>query len=69
VLNAGAAPLMRPIQHHTWDTFGRNWEVDVRQTFHWIREVSQAGFDGGFDLRIGPPRRLRLKRSVRRALG
>ena len=39
VLNAGAAPLMRPIQHHTWDTFSRNWEVDVRQAFHWIREA------------------------------
>ena len=39
VLNAGASPLMRPIHHHTWDTFNRNWEVDVRQTFHWIREA------------------------------
>jgi NAD(P)-dependent dehydrogenase (short-subunit alcohol dehydrogenase family) len=39
VLNAGAAPLMRPIQHHTWHTFSRNWEVDVRQAFHWIREA------------------------------
>jgi len=39
VLNAGAAPLMRPIQHHTWDTFSRNWEVDVQQAFHWIREA------------------------------
>ena len=23
----------------TWDTFNRNWEVDVRQAFHWIREA------------------------------
>jgi NAD(P)-dependent dehydrogenase (short-subunit alcohol dehydrogenase family) len=30
---------MRPLQHHTWDTFNRNWEVDVRQAFHWIREA------------------------------
>ncbi len=30
VLNAGAAPLCRPLQHHTWDTFSRPWEVDVR---------------------------------------
>ncbi|HEY7199792.1 MAG TPA: SDR family NAD(P)-dependent oxidoreductase, partial [Candidatus Dormibacteraeota bacterium] len=29
VLNAGATPLMRPIQHHTWETFGRTWEVDT----------------------------------------
>src|SRR5262245_33898645 len=35
----GAPPLMRPIQHHTWDTFSRTWEVDVRQVFHWIREA------------------------------
>jgi NAD(P)-dependent dehydrogenase (short-subunit alcohol dehydrogenase family) len=39
VLNAGAPPLMRPLQHQTWETFSRNWEVDVRQAFHWIREA------------------------------
>ena len=39
VLNAGAAPLMRPIHHLTWEAFSRNWEVDVRQAFHWLREA------------------------------
>jgi NAD(P)-dependent dehydrogenase (short-subunit alcohol dehydrogenase family) len=39
VLNAGAAPLCRPLQHHTWDSFSRPWEVDVRHAFHWIREA------------------------------
>ena len=39
VLNAGAPPLMRPLQHQTWQTFSRNWEVDVQQAFHWIREA------------------------------
>lgn len=39
VLNAGAAPLMRPIQYQTWESFSRNWEVDVAQAFHWIREA------------------------------
>ena len=39
VLNAGAAPLMRPLQYHTWESFSRNWDVDVRQAFHWIREA------------------------------
>jgi NAD(P)-dependent dehydrogenase (short-subunit alcohol dehydrogenase family) len=39
VLNAGAPPLMRPIQHQTWEAFSRNWEVDVAQAFHWIREA------------------------------
>ncbi|MFG1810559.1 SDR family oxidoreductase [Streptomyces sp. NPDC049040] len=37
VLSAGAAPVMRPVQDHTWDTFRANWEVDVRQVFHWVR--------------------------------
>ena len=37
VLNAGAAPLPRPLQEHTWETFSRNWDVDVRHTFHWLR--------------------------------
>lgn len=39
VLNAGAAPLSRPLHRHTWETFSRNWEVDVRQAFHWTREA------------------------------
>ena len=30
---------MRPIQHQTWQTFSRNWDVDVQQAFHWIREA------------------------------
>ncbi len=39
VLNAGAAPLARPLQEQTWESFSRNWEVDVRHAFHWIREA------------------------------
>ena len=39
VLNAGAAPLPRPLQEHTWESFSRNWDVDVRQVFHWLREA------------------------------
>jgi NAD(P)-dependent dehydrogenase (short-subunit alcohol dehydrogenase family) len=39
VLNAGATPLPRPIQHHTWQTFSRNWDVDVAHAFHWTREA------------------------------
>jgi hypothetical protein len=30
VLNAGASPLARPLHQHTWQTFSRNWEVDVQ---------------------------------------
>ena len=39
ILNAGASPLPRPIHQHTWQTFSRNWEVDVAQVFHWTREA------------------------------
>ena len=39
VLNAGAAPLPRPIHRQTWQTFSRNWEVDVQQVFNWTREA------------------------------
>jgi len=38
VLNAGTSPLMRPLQHHTWETFSVNWQTDVRIAFHWLRE-------------------------------
>lgn len=47
VLNAGAAPLSRPIQHHTWQTFSRNWEVDVQHAFHWIREALLVPLQSG----------------------
>src|SRR5262245_12755091 len=39
VLNAGAEPLLRPLHHHTWETFSRTWDVDVRQAFGWVREA------------------------------
>src|SRR6202044_2111581 len=39
VLNAGAAPLMRPVHRHTWQTFSRNWDVDVQHVFNWTREA------------------------------
>ena len=47
VLNAGAAPLSRPLQRHTWETFSRNWDVDVRHVFHWTREALLAPLDPG----------------------
>jgi NAD(P)-dependent dehydrogenase (short-subunit alcohol dehydrogenase family) len=39
VLNAGAAPLTRPIHRQTWQTFSRNWDVDVQHVFNWTREA------------------------------
>lgn len=39
VLNAGAEPVCLPLQEHNWETFSRNWHVDVRQAFHWVRRA------------------------------
>jgi NAD(P)-dependent dehydrogenase (short-subunit alcohol dehydrogenase family) len=39
VLAAGAAPPIRSLQHQTWQSFSRNWEVDVQQVFNWTREA------------------------------
>jgi NAD(P)-dependent dehydrogenase (short-subunit alcohol dehydrogenase family) len=47
VLNAGASPLLRPVHHHTWQTFTRNWEVDVQHVFHWTREALLRPLDPG----------------------
>jgi NADP-dependent 3-hydroxy acid dehydrogenase YdfG len=47
VLNAGASPLARPVQHHTWQTFSRNWDVDVQQVFNWTREALLYPLDPG----------------------
>ena len=39
ILVAGARPLVRPLQHQTWETFSVNWHTDVRIAFHWLREA------------------------------
>jgi len=39
VLAAGAPPLSRPLHRQTWETFSSNWNMDVRQVFHWLREA------------------------------
>jgi NAD(P)-dependent dehydrogenase (short-subunit alcohol dehydrogenase family) len=39
VLNAGTSPLSRPLHQHTWESFSRPWEVDVRHAFYWSREA------------------------------
>src|SRR5260370_42453833 len=39
VLNAGAAPLPRPLRRQTWQTFSRSWDVDVQHVFNWTREA------------------------------
>ena len=42
VLNAGATPLPRAVHHHTWQTFSRNWDIDVAHVFGWTREALLA---------------------------
>jgi NAD(P)-dependent dehydrogenase (short-subunit alcohol dehydrogenase family) len=42
VLNAGASPLARPIQYQSWQSFSRNWEIDVQHVFHLAREALLA---------------------------
>lgn len=39
VLVAGAVPVMRPLQDHTWETFSVNWQADVKIAFTWLREA------------------------------
>jgi NADP-dependent 3-hydroxy acid dehydrogenase YdfG len=47
VLNAGATPLARPLQHHTWQTFSQNWDTDVQHVFRWVREALLTPLDPG----------------------
>lgn len=47
VLNAGAVPPTGPIHHHTWQSFSRNWAVDVQHVFHWVREALLLPLDPG----------------------
>lgn len=39
VLCAGATPPMLPLQEQTWATFSENWNSDVAQAFHWVRQA------------------------------
>jgi len=39
VVVAGANPVMRPLQHQTWETFSVNWHNDVKIAFTWLREA------------------------------
>jgi NAD(P)-dependent dehydrogenase (short-subunit alcohol dehydrogenase family) len=39
VLNAGATPVIAPVDEQDWDTFSVNWNVDVRQDFHFVQQA------------------------------
>lgn len=47
ILNGGATPHMAPLPAQTWETFSRNWEVDVKAAFLWIRAVLAGGMARG----------------------
>lgn len=38
VLTAGATPLMRPLSQYDWESFTMPWNLDVKITFHLLRE-------------------------------
>ena len=42
VLVAGADFAMRPLQHHTWETFSVPWHTDAKIAFVWLREALLA---------------------------
>ena len=44
--NAGATPVMGPLQQQTWQDFSRNWDVDVQQVFNFLREALSAPIAG-----------------------
>jgi NAD(P)-dependent dehydrogenase (short-subunit alcohol dehydrogenase family) len=47
VLNAGATPPAAPFHEHTWESFSRNWEVDVKHVFQFAREALTTPLDPG----------------------
>ena len=42
LLNAGATPAMAPLHKQTWESFSKNWETDVKATFHWVQAALNA---------------------------
>jgi hypothetical protein len=47
VLNAGAMPAMAPLQRQTWESFSKNWNTDVKATFHWIQAALRLPLEPG----------------------
>jgi hypothetical protein len=53
VLNAGATPVLGPINELSWDEFNTAWEVDVKATFYWLQEVIRLPLPQGSRVIIG----------------
>jgi NAD(P)-dependent dehydrogenase (short-subunit alcohol dehydrogenase family) len=47
VLNAGATPAMVSLHKQTWESFSRNWETDVKATFHSVQAALLLPLDRG----------------------
>jgi NAD(P)-dependent dehydrogenase (short-subunit alcohol dehydrogenase family) len=47
VLNAGATPVMSPLNELTWEDFNRVWDVDVKAAFHWVQEALRLPLASG----------------------
>jgi NAD(P)-dependent dehydrogenase (short-subunit alcohol dehydrogenase family) len=47
ILNGGATPHMAPLPEQTWETFSRNWTVDVQAAFRWIQAALAGGMAAG----------------------
>jgi NAD(P)-dependent dehydrogenase (short-subunit alcohol dehydrogenase family) len=47
VLNAGATPVMAPLDQQTWESFSGNWEVDVKASFHWVQAAFRLPLERG----------------------
>ena len=47
VLNAGATPHPATIGDQTWETFSRNWDVDVRHAFEFTKAALEAPMASG----------------------
>ena len=47
VLNAGATPTMAPLHEQTWQSFSKNWDTDVKATFHWIQAALRMPLENG----------------------
>ena len=47
MLNAGAPPVNRPLQEHTWQTLSWHWTTDVRHVFEWTKVALLAPLPPG----------------------
>jgi len=47
VLNAGATPAPNSVSRLSWDSFGTNWNVDVKHVFHFTQEALRHPLDPG----------------------